>query len=320
VAWALLVTENGHKAEYTDVVAQLMAATDEQLLALGMKRLPAPHAYKRFHDKSSKVIKALENGFTLTQDTGTTVTADLDWFVGALTQAAIPTDLPGSRTVAVDGTDWETAGRFRQTGKFVYDGDAPVDTDEPPDEHTAAVSKTRVKIANNGMKYLIGDDGRAIYTTDPDARAGWRTATNGRTGGFYIGHEMHLVVQVRDLTWSGDVERVNFGPEVPSFVTAAALSPAGTHRANAIMPTLLRPDLDINRVIWDRGYSILDFKTAHGPLWAAGIQPTFDLNTSQRKYPPVVGNHAIWIDGHLFHDQVPQELRDLPRPPMGSTE
>lgn len=320
VAWALLVSERGHQAEHTDVVAQLVAATDEQLLALGMRRLPAERAYKRFHDKWSKLLKALEAGFSVSQADNTTVTADLDWFGAALVQTSIPPDLPTSSTASVNGTDWETAGRVRQTGELVYDGDAPADTDEPLDQHATAIAKVRVKIAKNGKSYAVGPDDRAIYTTDPDARAGWRTATSGRAGGFYIGHEMHLAVQVRDLTWSGDVERVNFGQEVPSFITAAALSPSGTHRAKSVVPTLLRPELAIKRVIWDRGYSILDFDSAHGPLWAAGIQPTFDLNTCQRRYPPVADNHAIWIDGHLFHEQVPEELRELPRPPMGSTD
>lgn len=317
IGWALLVTENGHQAEITDATAQLVALTDTQLVRIGMKKLPAARAYKRFHDKFTRVRKAFATGFTYESPDGV-VEVGLDWWTTAVPQQAIPKDLPSSSTRAVDGTDWESAGRFRTSSTAEYDGDAPVDTDADPSSHLADVAKTRARIAR-AAKWEIGPDGRAIHTTDKDARAGYRTATAGRKGGMYIGSEVHLVVQAADFTWSGDVTHVNEGPEVPGFVTGAVMAAAGSHRSKTIVPHLTDPAQGIKIVVWDRGYSIQDFKYAHGPLHQAGIAPVFDLSVHQRNYP-AVSDKAIWIDGQPFHEHTPAHLLKLERPPMGSTK
>lgn len=316
VAWLLLATENNHRGEITDVVSQLVSLKDEQLAQLGMRQLPVERAYKRFHDKLSRVRIALEAGFAVTDENGDTVRFDLDWWTGAPMKAAIPDDVPSSRTLAVDGTDWETAGRFRSSKATVYDGDAPVDTDDDPAERGPAARRARRKARRDGWE--IGDDQRAIHTTDRDARGGYRTATNGRKGGAYVGYEIHLGAQVRDFTWSGDHTRINDGPEVPGFVREAHLSPAGSHRANAIVPTLVAAATNLDTVVWDRGYSILPFERAHGPLLRAGIQTVFDLSTIQRNHP-AVSDQVIWLDGHPFHEHTPEHLRELERPPMNAT-
>lgn len=316
VAWALLVTENEHKAEVTDATAQLVALSDAQLLQLNMTRLPVERAYKRFHDKLTRVRNALESGFTYVER-DRTIEVNLDWWTTAAPQRAIPADLPSSTTRAVDGTDWETAGRFRSSGQRNYDGDAPVDTDDNPEEHAATVAKTRRQAARK-REWEIGPDGRAIHTTDRDARGGYRTATAGRNGGLYVGSEVHLIVQTRDFSWSGQVQRVNDGPNVPHFVTGSVLAPSGTHRATAVIPAIVNAPESIATLVWDRGYSILPFETAHGPLIQAGIQPVFDLSSIQRTNP-AVSEQVIWLDGHPFHEHTPEHLRNLARPPMGST-
>ena len=316
VAWALLVTENEHKAEVTDATAQLVALSKHQLDALGMQKLPVERAYKRFHDKFTRVRKAFADGFSFEGPDGT-VEVGLDWWTSTAPQQAIPTDLPSSSTRAVDGTDWESAGRFRAEATAEYDGDSPADTDADPDEHLAAVAKTRRRVAK-AAKWEIGPDGRAIHTTDRDARAGYRTTTAGRKGGMYIGSEVHLVVQAADFSWSGDVTRVNEGPEVPGFITGAVMAAAGSHRAKTVMPLLTDPAQAIKTLAWDRGYSIQDFKYAHGPLHQAGIAAVFDLSKIQRQHP-AVSDKAIWIDGQPFHEHTPEHLRDLARPPMGSS-
>src|SRR5580658_642493 len=61
----------------------------------------------------------------------------------------------------------------------------------------------------------IGADGRKQYTADPDARAGHRSATNSRPAGPYIGYELHLAVQARDVHWTNGVDRTVVSDEVP---------------------------------------------------------------------------------------------------------
>src|SRR5207302_1176925 len=85
----------------------------------------------------------------------------------------------------------------------------------------------------------IGQDGRKVYTADVDARAGHRSATNSRPAGPYIGFELHLAVQTRDVTWTDSIGRISLGQEVAPIVTNLALAPAGTHRSHTIVPELL---------------------------------------------------------------------------------
>jgi hypothetical protein len=78
-----------------------------------------------------------------------------------------------------------------------------------------------------------------------------------------------------------------------------------------------RPQQGIKTLVWDRGYSIQEFKSAHGPLIAAGIDAIFDLSKTQREHPPV-SEQVLWIDGQPFHLHTPEHLRELERPPMNS--
>jgi hypothetical protein len=47
----------------------------------------------------------------------------------------------------------------------------------------------------------VGPDGRKQYTVDPDARAGHRSASNSRAAGPYVGYELPLAVQARDVSF-----------------------------------------------------------------------------------------------------------------------
>lgn len=328
IAWLLLATKEGHHAEITDAVGQLVAMNPRQRTLIDLPDVPRQRAYKRFCDKFERIRACLEEGFDLNLPDDTSVRVDLDWFVNAIPRAAIPPDLLTSTTRAVDGTDWESAGRFRpikptpprsRKSGPLYDGDAVSDTDTDPDEHAKEIVRIRTRTTKSGV-WEVGHDGRAIYTTDRDARAGYRTATSGRAGGLYIGSELHLVVQVSDFSYQGDVTRVSEGAEVPKFVTSAALSPSGTHRGRAVMPAIMSECAwtRITCLAWDRGYSILGFDAAHGALRALDIEPVFDLTDKQRDYQPV-STGVVWRDGTPFHSAIPKRLLKLERPPMGAS-
>src|SRR5207253_2047059 len=71
----------------------------------------------------------------------------------------------------------------------------------------------------------VGPDGRKQYTVDRDARAGHRSATNSRPSGPYVGFELHLAVQTRDVRWTDGIERTALGAEVAGVVTTFSLMP-----------------------------------------------------------------------------------------------
>ena len=321
VAWMLNAFEEGTKAEHAEVASQLIACSDEQLGQLGMKRMPVTRAYQRTWDKTDRVLKALEIGFDFQHGTST-VHADLDWLVEVLPHAVVPADLPWSRTRSVDGTDWETCGTFVSPERE-YDGATPPDTETPLEEHAKHVAKSRSRLK---ARVAFGPDGRAIYTKDVDARAGHRSANHQHRAGFYMGYELHLSVQIRDNIYRGHPGQLSYGPDVPNIITSARLVPAGAHRGQATVPMLraervpvpgTRPTPDrqgnpIAVVVWDRGYSLLAYENAHGPLRLSGIEPIFELTDIQRKQVQVLTD-VVWIDGAPFSKHTPAELRDLPR-------
>lgn len=173
------------------------------------------------------------------------------------------------------------------------------------------------------LRQSIGPDGRNIYTKDPDARAGHRSATNGRPAGEYVGYELNLGVQIRDVVWSDGIEKLKLGPDVPPVITMASLVPAGSRRDDAVVPGLIDAKqrwLDVDEVVWDRGYSQLRPETTTHPLNQAGIRQTFRMMDWQRKLQPF-DDYTSVIEGHLVSTHAPEELKGLlPMPPYGSTD
>ena len=223
-----------------------------------------------------------------------------------------------SSSVAVDGTDVETWGALH--------GDAvTVDLDGEASE-TQLVSDgatPRPKRPTRRAQVLgVGPDGRKQYTVDPDARAGHRSATNSRPAGPYVGYELHLAVQARDVRWTNSVDRTVLSDEVPGVVTCFSLVPAGTHRGKAVVDDLIAAKAagePIEDVVWDPGYSLCKPGTVHHKLTQAGIHQTFQPVTHQRGARPFSGD-ALLIDGQLFSSLLPGDLRDPLAPPRGSGE
>ena len=165
-------------------------------------------------------------------------------------------------------------------------------------------------------------DGRNICTKDPDARAGHRSATGGREAGLGVGYELHTAVLARDAGWSNGIDRLNLGSDGPPVITTISLVSAGSRRDDAIVPKLIAAKaggLDVNDVVWDRGYSQLRPENTNHPLNRAGIQTTFRPKDTQRAARPF-SEDALLLEGHLVSSHVPVELhRLLPMPPMRAT-
>src|SRR2546422_9321217 len=120
--------------------------------------------------------------------------------------------------------------------------------------------------------------GASSTPVDPDARAGHRSATNSRPAGPYVGFELHLAVQTRDVRWTDGIERTTLGPEVAGVITTFSLAAAGTHRGRAIVDELLEANREgdpIEDVVWDAGYSLCKPGTVHHRLAQAGLPQTF---------------------------------------------
>lgn len=99
-------------------------------------------------------------------------------------------------------------------------------------------------------------------------------ATSSRQAGPYIGFELHLAVQARDVRWTNFIDRATLSDEVPGVITTVSLVPAGTHRGRAIVDDLISAKTAgerIDDVVWDPGYSLCKPGTVHHKLAQAGI-------------------------------------------------
>ena len=64
------------------------------------------------------------------------------------------------------------------------------------------------------------------------------SATNSRPSGPYVGFELHLAVQTRDVRWTDGIERTALGAEVAGVVTTFSLVPAGINCESGLMPPM----------------------------------------------------------------------------------
>jgi hypothetical protein len=306
VALQINALQRAHQAHLIDVARLVNALEDEERDKLGIKNWDKEEAYARVTWLFSKLCRVLNSGVDGLSP---------GWFANALARASVPRRYLKSRSVAVDGTDIETWGAFQGSiTTLEYDGEAAEIQlmDGPP---VPARTAKRAKVL------AIGQDGRKQYTPDPDARAGHRSANGLHNAGPYIGYELHLAVQVRDVRWTDYIERTTLGPEVPNLITTMVLTPAGTHRAKSIVEPLIaakRAGHDITDVVWDPGYSLCTPETTSYPLSRAGMGQTFQLVMSQRGIRPF-SKEAILMDGQLYSTLLPNELRDLALAPMKAT-
>jgi len=309
VACQLNAMARHHRAHVVEVARIVNALAEDQRAALGIVKHDPIQTYDRVDRLFNKLCVVLDTGHP---------GVDAKWLANRLAGAAVPAEFRTSSSVAIDGTDVETWGALHGDATNVdLDGEA-ADT-QLMDDGTVPKPK---KAARKAQVLGVGADGRNQYTVDRDARAGHRSATNSRAAGPYVGYELHLAVQARDVRSTNGIDKTGLSDEVPGVVTCFSLVPAGTHRGKAVVDDLIaaRAAGDrIDDVVWDPGYSLCKPGTTHHKLAKAGIHQTFQPVTHQRGVKPFSGD-ALLIDGQLFSPLLPQELRGLQAPPRGASE
>jgi hypothetical protein len=313
VACQLNALARHHRAHLVEVARTINALTDDQRAELGIVRHDPEETYHRVDRLFNRLCGVLDAGHVVDG-----VPVDAKWLANRLAVAAVPKEFRISSSVAVDGTDVETWGALHGDPVTVaLDGEAA--ETQLMDDGTVPKPKKAVRKA---QVLGVGEDGRNQYTVDHDARAGHRSATNSRPAGPYVGYELHLAVQARDVKWTNGIDKTSLSDEVPGVVTCFSLVPAGTHRGKAIVDDLIDAKAagePIDDVVWDPGYSLCKPGTVHHRLAQAGIHQTFQPVTHQRGARPFSGD-ALLIDGQLFSNLLPDELRDLRAPPRGASE
>jgi hypothetical protein len=309
VACQLNAMARHHRAHLVEVARIINAFTDDQRELLDIVKHDPAQTYDRVDRLFNKLCDVLDAGHP---------GVNAKWLANRLAAASVPAEFRTSSSVAVDGTDVETWGALHGDPVTVeLDGEAA--ETQLMDEGTVPKPK---KPARKAQVLGVGRDGRKQYTVDRDARAGHRSATNSRPAGPYVGYELHLAVQTRDVRSTNGIDRTNLSDEVPGVITCFSLVPAGTHRGKAIVDDLIvakKAGEPIDDVVWDPGYSLCKPGSVHHNLAQAGIHQTFQPVTHQRGIRPFSGDARL-IDGQLFSPLLPEELRDLPSPPRGASE
>jgi hypothetical protein len=327
VAKALRGFEQGHSMLLIDICRIINTFDKTTLNLVGMPNWKPVGGYDRVERLTGLMAEALDDGFDdVDPDTGEITHIDLQWFIDAVTRAAVPPDLVAGCAIAVDGTDMPTWGALHGAEETVeLDGEAalPVQLDGVEATTTTKKAKAKTIVRKTAKVFGIGDDGRKIYTKDTDARAGHRSATNQREAGPYVGRELHLGAAVPAMKWTNGTTNTTLGRTVPQVILTANVVPAGTHRGKATVASLLDAKQQgfCEEVLGDPGYSLVRQETFHLPLRTNDIPFVLRPASHQRTRPDAAATlgDAFVLDGQLFSKHTPEELRHLPVPARGTS-
>lgn len=224
IAMQINALRPGHLAHLVRITRVVNSLSSDQRRALGIEGWREAGSYHRVARLVDRVVEVLEEWEELGCATPE-ISSAFD-VLNTLVEASCPPDLLLSGSVALDGTDipaWGALSGDENTVEF--------DPEEDPEELYDDVRDREVPKPARGKRKArvlgVGENGRNVYTRDTTARAGWRSATNSRPAGPYIGREAHLMVQTRDLEWTNGVSDANLGPLVPALVRGFSLVPAG---------------------------------------------------------------------------------------------
>lgn len=232
-----------------------------------------------------------------------------DWDENRFAQALLDASLachPPTGAVALDSTDLSTWARVRYRKPVDADPDSP-----PPPKHPFAPKDPTHPHARRQGHHLpnapVGRDGRYVYTLDPDARMGWRSATFEDSMHF-CGYDLHVITDVPPTT----------GPRhnpVPHLARTLFLAPAGSNKGVAGLQAVraLGKIPKPRQLIADRAYNYVRNERFALPVWQLGYTTIYDLHVSQTGlHPGQEDTLTMWIDGTLYPTSLPDGLIEIP--------
>ncbi|WP_280763155.1 hypothetical protein [Prescottella agglutinans] len=232
-----------------------------------------------------------------------------DWDESRFAQALLDASLschPSTGAVALDSTDLSTWARVRYR-KPIVDADADA---LPPPKHPFAPKDPKHPHARRSGHHLpnapVGPDGRYVYTLDPDARMGWRSASFEESM-YFCGYDLHVITDVPTTP----------GPRhltVPHLARAMSLAPAGSNKGIAglhavqALGAIPKP----RQLIADRGYNYVRNDRFALPVWRLGYTTIYQLHENQTGPHPGRNNTlTMWIDGTLYPTSLPDGLIEI---------
>ena len=219
-----------------------------------------------------KQVKRLEAALWQTSFTSNGAIRSIDWFMHTFVSATLPWDLKTEITaVALDWT--------------------PIVTWAVTKDHRIEKEVRKYQpLKENPEIGELDMRARLRRSACPDARGGWRTATNKIPAGPFTGFYGHAVTLAADAIWSGNPNRIRIGAAPPMFAPHIKSVPANNDIAlsglNAILATLEQfPNVTV--IIADIGYTRFG-KDFVRPLHRLGLDIVMDCDKDHKKKAELV--------------------------------
>lgn len=299
--------------ERTRLTARLAGLHSRDKERLGLPGLRTRQIRHKVVNKwAARLERALDEGWIAEDGT----LCDWDWFSMNMLRASRTREVPdesGQGTVAVDAAASAKAVSIDDTpfGTWSYERYRP-----PSEARRNGRKQTYIhdKEGPDGIRQF------AYWLTCPDARKGKRSSTNTIDAGFFVGFTATVSAAVVSVKWYGDPDYIEFGDEIPPFILAIDVNPAGTDTApvGAKQARLIHKELpEANEMLADRGFT-MKRESFVAAVRAAGFSLVMDYDKGEldrprthllgRKQVPVI-EHA----GTFFHAWMPPEFDSPPK-------
>lgn len=222
-----------------------------------------------------------------------------DWYQDALIRASFDESKVRGSGLAVDATAVETSAVIRGSREQLL----------------ASLDGGNAQASSDNPQSIPHFDrqGRAIFTKDPNALIGRRSATGKSSAGPFAGYHLHIGVSSRGLESTNGVDQIRLSRKPPAFILFLRLVPANTSPADTVLMPVANvyEQHGLTHVVIDRGYSggtgfLLDCRRH-------GIDVCFDLKSTQRGIENI-GDFMDVVDGHPMSSHMPRDLVALPEP------
>ncbi len=241
-------------------------------------------------------VKELENTLRLGWFEGKQY-RDFDWLSTRLLGASIP---PAARRAIRAAVLDETPRPMWARRTTVFENQADLERkakehwrkenpNKPiPTEGPEWVAMIEAEAIRQGWE--VGPDGRLIHGKDLEARMGWATATSGLPAGYYVGYGLTLLIACQEALWSGNPYKLTLGDEIPLYILALSVKPAGTNSGPVgrdVVKSGRTNAPNLNDVTADRGYTP-KIDTFVRPLQELGINITRDYKVAVTRKPKTI--------------------------------